>query len=150
MTIFAISIAIIICIGLPVSGLIITSKELSRREADYQLLRKHYTEKFFRLEELEELHDSMTRARDLWEDKYRKLRVDYKKLGDKHDDVVKQFDDYHRKAMESEAHWHDMLAIELDRLADIAGDNDDAEFEAIKEACTPIYEHIAEWESKKL
>ena len=98
--ILSISIAVIICIGLPVSGLIITSKQLSRREADYQLLRKHYTDKFFRLEELEEIHDSMTRARDLWEDKYRKLKVDYKELGEKHDDVVKAFDEYHRSAGE--------------------------------------------------
>tara|TARA_R100000234_G_scaffold120085_2_gene105293 strand:+ start:2443 stop:2778 length:336 start_codon:yes stop_codon:yes gene_type:complete len=111
MTIFAISIAIIICIGLPVAEAIIANKQLSRREADYQLLRKHYTEKFFRLEELEELHDSMTRARDLWEDKYRKLKVDYK-----------------------------ILKAEKVR----------AELEAIKEVCTPIYEDIAEWESKKL
>ena len=105
--ILSISIAVIICIGLPVSGLIITSKQLSRREADYQLLRKHYTEKFFRLEELEELHDSMTRARDLWEDKYRKLKVNYKKLEEKHDNVVKEFDDYHRRVMDEEARRHD-------------------------------------------
>ena len=98
--ILSISIAVIICIGLPVSGLIITSKQLSRREADYQLLRKHYTDKFFRLEELEEIHDSMTRARDLWEDKYRKLKVDYKELEEKYNDIVKEFDEYHRIAGE--------------------------------------------------
>tara|TARA_R100001510_G_C7656708_1_gene217045 strand:- start:2044 stop:2466 length:423 start_codon:yes stop_codon:yes gene_type:complete len=140
MTIFAISIALIICIGLPVSGLIITSKQLSRREADYQLLRKHYTENFFRLEELEKTHDSMRLRGDLWEGKYGKLKVDYKELRKKHDNVVKEFDDYHRRAMESEARWHDMLEAENVR----------AELEAIKEACTPIYEDIAEWESKKL
>ena len=100
MTIFAISIAVIICIGLPVSGLIITSKELSRREADYQLLRKHYDKNFFRLEELEKTHDSMRLRGDLWEGKYGKLKVDYKKLEEKYDDVVKGFDEYHRSAGE--------------------------------------------------
>tara|TARA_B100000963_G_C22562354_1_gene641981 strand:+ start:731 stop:1153 length:423 start_codon:yes stop_codon:yes gene_type:complete len=110
--ILSISIAVIICIGLPVSGLIITSKQLSRREADYQLLRKHYTDKFFRLEELEELHDSMTRARDLWEDKYRKLKVDYKELREKHDSVVKDFDDYHRRVMDEESRQHDSKLLD--------------------------------------
>ena len=137
MTIFAISIAIIICIGLPVAEAIIANKQLSRREADYQLLRKHYTEKFFRLEELEELHDSMTRARDLWEDKYRKLKVDYKKLGEKHDNVVKEFDEYHRRVMDKEARRHDAefmdeLSLELEqrfieelnsRMPIVEGDN---------------------------
>jgi len=100
MTIFAISIAVIICIGLPVSGLIITSKELNRREADYQLLRKHYNENFFRLEELEKTHDSMRLRGDLWEGKYGKLKVDYKKLEEKYDDIVKASDEYHRCAGE--------------------------------------------------
>ena len=100
MTIFAISIAVIICIGLPVSGLIITSKELSRRESDYQLLRKHYTENFFRLEELEKTHDSMRLRGDLWEGKYGKLKVDYKELEEKYNDIVKEFDEYHRIAGE--------------------------------------------------
>ena len=98
--ILSISIAVIICIGLPVSGLIITSKQLSRREDDYQLLRKHYTDKFFRLEELEEIHDSMRLRGDLWEGKYGKLKVDYKKLEEKYDDIVKASDEYHRCAGE--------------------------------------------------
>ena len=100
MTIFAISIAVIICIGLPVSGLIITSKELSRRESDYQLLRKHYDKNFFRLEELEKTHDSMRLRGDLWEGKYGKLKVDYKELEEKYNDIVKEFDEYHRSAGE--------------------------------------------------
>tara|TARA_R100001129_G_scaffold185108_2_gene172057 strand:+ start:315 stop:731 length:417 start_codon:yes stop_codon:yes gene_type:complete len=137
MTIFAISIAIIICIGLPVAEAIIANKQLSRRESDYQLLRKHYDENFFRLEELEELHDSMTRARDLWEDKYRKLKVNYKKLEEKHDNVVKEFDDYHRRVMDEEARRHDAefmdeLSLELgqrfieelnSRMPIVEGDN---------------------------
>ena len=118
MTIFAISIAVIICIGLPVSGLIITSKQLSRREADYQLLRKHYTENFFRLEELEKTHDSMRLRGDLWEGKYQRLRKENHKL---YDEYCKLVDEYEK----SEESWNDMLAIELDRLADIAGDNDE-------------------------
>ena len=79
----------------------------------------------------------MTRARDLWEDKYRKLKVDYKKLEEKHDNVVKEFDDYHRRVMDEEARRHDAefmdeLSLELgqrfieelnSRMPIVEGDN---------------------------
>ena len=87
--------------------------------------------------ESDELQDSMRMKADLWEDKYRKLRVDYKKLGKKHDDVVKQFDDYHRRVMDEESRRHDAefmdeLSLEIEqrfieelnsRMPIVEGDN---------------------------
>ena len=135
--VLSISIAVIICIGLSATVALIQTKKLDQTRLNYIEVLNESLKLNKSLIESDELQDSMRMRGDLWEDKYRKLRVDYKKLGDKHDDVVKEFDDYHRRVMDKEARRHDAefmdeLSLELEqrfieelnsRMPIVEGDN---------------------------
>ena len=135
--VLSISIAVIICIGLSASVALIQTKKLDQTRLNYNEVLNESLKLNKSLIESDELQDSMRMRGDLWEDKYRKLKVDYKKLGDKHDDVVKEFDDYHRRVMDKEARRHDAefmdeLSLELEqrfieelnsRMPIVEGDN---------------------------
>ena len=135
--VLSISIAVIICIGLSATVALIQTKKLDQTRLNYIEVLNESLKLNKSLIESDELQDSMRMRGDLWEDKYRKLKVDYKKLGDKHDDVVKQFDEYHRRVMDKEARRHDAefmdeLSLELEqrfieelnsRMPIVEGDN---------------------------
>ena len=135
--VLSISIAVIICIGLSATVALIQTKKLDQTRLNYIEVLNESLKLNKSLIESDELQDSMRMRGDLWEDKYRKLKVDYKKLGDKHDDVVKEFDDYHRRVMDKEARRHDAefmdeLSLELEqrfieelnsRMPIVEGDN---------------------------
>lgn len=98
--IISISIAVIICIGLSTSVALIQTKKLDQTRLNYNEVLNESLKLNKSLIESDELQDSMRMRGDLWEDKYRKLKVDYKELGERHDDIVKGFDEYHRSAGE--------------------------------------------------
>ena len=133
----SISIAVIICIGLSTSVALIQTKKLDQTRSNYNEVLNESLKLNKSLIESDELQDSMRMRGDLWEDKYRKLRVDYKKLGEKHDDVIKQFDDYHRRVSDEKARHYsaelmDELSLEMEqrfieelnsRMPIVEGDN---------------------------
>ena len=135
--VLSISIAVIICIGLSASVALAQTKKLDQTRLSYNEVLNESLKLNKSLIESDELQDSMRMRGDLWEDKYRKLRVDYKELGKKHDNVVKQFDEYHRRVSDEQARHYDAefmdeLSLELEqrfieelnsRMPIVEGDN---------------------------